>query len=91
MPPRLPIMAKTPFTLDTRPLLEATSAQAGLLATSRAFRSLGYPQLIEEELKLRKRDRGFTEAQLIESLVLLQTLALPPDRPVSLAIENTTH
>ena len=74
MPPRLPLMAKTPFVLDQRPLTEATSAHAGLLATSRAFRSLGYPQLIEENLKVRKRRRGFSEAQMIESIVLLQTL-----------------
>ena len=67
-------MAKTPFVLDQRPLTEATSAHAGLLATSRAFRSLGYPQLIEENLKVRKRRRGFSEAQMIESIVLLQTL-----------------
>ena len=40
MPPRLATMAKSPFVLDTHPLQEATSAHAGVLSTSRAFRSL---------------------------------------------------
>jgi len=67
-------MAKTPFELDPRPLREATSAHAGVLATSRAFRSLGFPELIGTHLNLYRRRRGFTEAQMIESVVLLQTL-----------------
>jgi hypothetical protein len=72
MSARLPLLGKTPFVLDPRPLAEATSAHAGLLAASRAFRSLGIPGLVEANLPLRKRERGFSEAQLIESLVLLQ-------------------
>ena len=67
-------MAKTPFALDTRPLPEATSAHAGVLAASRAFRSLGFPQFIDSFLSLYQRRRGLTEAQMIESVVLLQTL-----------------
>jgi len=69
---RLPLMRKTPFVLDPRPLAEATSARAGLLAVSRVFRSLGLPGMIEANLPLRKRQRGFCEAQIIESLVMLQ-------------------
>lgn len=74
MPAHIDIMAKTPFELDPRPLHEATSAHAGILATSRAFRSLGFPELIDSHLALYRRRRGFTEAQMIESVVLLQTL-----------------
>ena len=69
---RLPLLHKTPFVLDPRPLAEATSARAGLLSVSRAYRSLGLPAMVEANLPLRKRQRGFSEAQLIESLVLLQ-------------------
>jgi hypothetical protein len=43
MATRIPLMHKTPFVLDKRPLREASSPHAGLLATSRAFRSLGLP------------------------------------------------
>ena len=67
-------MEKSPFVLSTEPLKEASTAHAGLLASSRAFRSLGYPQLSEDHLKLHKRQRGFSESQMIESIVLLQTL-----------------
>ncbi|MBM3840311.1 MAG: hypothetical protein FJ398_25710, partial [Verrucomicrobia bacterium] len=59
----LPLLHKTPFILDERPLLEATSAHAGLLSVSRAFRSLGLPDLIKANLTLRQRQRGFEEAQ----------------------------
>jgi len=65
-------MRKTPFVLDPRPLAEATSARAGLLGVSRVFRSLGLPGMIEANLALRKRQRGFSEAQIMESLVMLQ-------------------
>jgi len=71
---RTPLLSKTPFVLDPRPLTEASSPNAGLLATSRAFRALGLPGLIEANLPLRKRNRGFTEGQMVESLVLLHTL-----------------
>ena len=74
MSARLPLLHKTPFVLDPRPLHEATSPHAGLLSISRAFRALGLPDLIAANLPLRKRQRGFSEAQLIESIVLLQTV-----------------
>ena len=74
MPARLPTMCKTPFVLDTRPLPEASSAHAGALATSRAFRSIGFPDLIGTHLQLYARRRGFSEAQMIEAIVLLQTI-----------------
>jgi len=71
---RLPLLHKTPFVLDPRPLFEATSPHAGLLSVSRAFRSLGVPALLAANLSLRKRQRGFSEAQLVESITLLQAL-----------------
>lgn len=74
MSARIPILKKTPFVLDPRPLTEASSAHAGLLATSRAYRSLGVPDLIAAQLKLRKRQRGYSEGQMIESLILLHTV-----------------
>ena len=74
MSANLPLLKKTPFVLDPRPLTEASSPHAGLLATSRVYRSLGVPDLIAAMLKLRKRQRGYSEGQMIESLVLLQTV-----------------
>jgi hypothetical protein len=74
MSARLPLLHKTPFVLDERPLHEATSAHAGLLSVSRAYRALGLPGLIGANLPLRKRQRGFSEAQFIEAIVLLQAV-----------------
>lgn len=74
MSAHIPLLNKTPFVLDARPLTEASSPHAGLLATSRAFRSLGVPDLIAAQLKLRKRQRGYNEGQMSESLILLQTV-----------------
>src|SRR5438094_7934655 len=74
MAARLPLLHKTPFVLDARPLLEATSPHAGVLSIPRASRALGLPQLIGANLSLRKRQRGFSEAQFIESISLLQAV-----------------
>jgi hypothetical protein len=74
MPARLPLQNKSPFEIDARPLEEMSSSRAGLLATSRAFRSLRIPGLIEANLPLKARQRGFTEGQFVEAIVLLQTL-----------------
>jgi hypothetical protein len=73
MSARIRTQYKSPFEIDARPLEEMSSPHAGLLATSRAFRSLGLPALIAANLKLKQRQRGCDEAQYIESVVLLQT------------------
>jgi hypothetical protein len=74
MSARLPLQAKTPFVLDPRPLEEASSPHAGALALSRVFRSLELPALITANLALKQRQRGFDEAQMIETIVLLQVI-----------------
>ena len=74
MSARLPILHKTPFEFDPRPLGEASSPHAGALCVSRVFRSLRVPDRIAANLKLRKRRRGFVEGQMIESLVVLQAI-----------------
>jgi len=73
MSARIPTQHKSPFEIDPRPLDEMASPHAGLLATSRALRSLKIPDLVAANLKLKKRDRGCSDGQYIESLILLQT------------------
>ena len=73
MSARIPTQYKSPFEIDARPLDEMSSPHAGLLATSRAFRSLAIPGLIDAHLQIKQRQRGFDEAQYIESVALLQT------------------
>jgi hypothetical protein len=73
MSARIPTQQKSPFEIDPRPLDEMASPHAGLLATSRALRALHIPGLVAANLKLKQRDRGCSDSQYIESLVLLQT------------------
>ena len=70
----LPLMRKTPFVLDPRPLEEATSPHVGRLAISRVYRSLGVPALVAANLHLRQRQRGHPEGPMMESAVLLQAV-----------------
>jgi len=73
MSARIPTQRKSPFEIDPRPLDEMASPHAGLLATSRALRSLRIPDLVAANLQLKKRDRGCSDGQYLESLILLQT------------------
>ncbi|MBZ5672514.1 MAG: IS1380 family transposase [Acidobacteriia bacterium] len=84
MAARLPLLHKTPFVLHEQTLQEATSPHAGLLSVSRVYRSLGVPDLIAANLRLRKRQRGFMEAQFVESIALLQAVGgeCPEDMPL---------
>lgn len=66
-----PLQEKTPFAIDVKPMEGLLTARAGLALFSRAFRSLGAPRLCEEQVRVKRRDRGFTAGQQVESLVLL--------------------
>jgi hypothetical protein len=88
MPARIPVLDKSPFALDPRPLEEMGSAHAGLLATSRALRSLNLGGLVAANLPLKNRQRGFSEGQMVESLVLLQTLGGDCPEDISLLAED---
>jgi hypothetical protein len=74
MPVRLPVQSKTPFHIDPAPLQEMGSPHAGLLAASRALRSLSIPVLADLNLGLKTRQRGLTGGQFVESILLLQIL-----------------
>ena len=74
MPARLPIQSKTPFHIDSKPLDEMGSSHAGLLAASRALRSLGLPVLADLNVQVKSRNRGLSPGQFVESIILLQTV-----------------
>ncbi len=88
MPARIPILNKSPFAIDPRPLREMGSAHAGLLSVSRALRSLHLGGLVEANLALKSRQRGFTEGQMVESLVLLQVLGGDCPEDISMLAED---
>ncbi len=66
-----PLQEKTPFAIDAKPMEGLLTAQAGLAAFSRAFRSLGAPKLCDGLVGIKQRSRGFTVGQQVESLVVL--------------------
>jgi len=68
---KTPLQEKTPFAIDVKPMEGLLTAQAGLAAFSRAFRSLGGPKLCDEHVRIKERSRGFAAGQQVESLVLL--------------------
>ncbi len=73
MRPPTPLQNKTPFAIDRHPLQGTTTARAGLAAVSRALRSLSLPGQADANLHIKKRDRGYTAGQFVESLVMLHT------------------
>jgi len=84
MPARLPVLAKSCFVLDPRPLQEPASPNAGVLSVSRVYRSLKIPDLVAANLQFKQRQRGFEEAQMMEAILLLQTVGgdCPEDMPL---------
>jgi hypothetical protein len=70
----IPVLQKTCYAFDPRPLEEMSSPQVGLLASSRVSWSLGLPALIASNISIMQRQRDLLEGQLIESMVLLQTV-----------------
>src|SRR3972149_10880256 len=68
---KTPLQEKTPFAIDAKPMEGRLTARAGLAVISRAFRSLGAPALCDAQVRIKKRERGFTVGQQVESLVLL--------------------
>jgi hypothetical protein len=68
---KTPLQEKTPFAIDAKPMEGLLTARAGLAAFSRAFRSLGAPNLCDEHVRIKERGNGFTAGQQVESLVLL--------------------
>ena len=60
---RIPTQYKSPFEIDARRVHEMSSPHAGLLATSRAFRSLGTPGLMAAHLQLQQRQVSVRSTQ----------------------------
>jgi hypothetical protein len=71
MRPATPLLSKTPFAIDPRPLSGATSARAGLAALSRVFRSVKVPGGVAANVAVKQRQRGYEAAQYVEGLALL--------------------
>ena len=66
-----PTEAPLLFEVDPEPLLETLTALGGMPLVVQAFRSLGLPQSVREQVRVKARERGYDEATFVESFVIL--------------------
>ena len=62
------------FEVDPEPLPEVLTALGGVPLMVQAFRSLGLPALVKEHVQIKERQRGYDEATLVESFVILNAV-----------------
>lgn len=59
------------FQIDPEPAQESLTALGGMPLVVQAFRSLGLPGSVKRHVRVKERQRGYDEATLVESLVVL--------------------
>jgi len=62
------------FTIDPEPIEETLTSWGGTPLLLQAFRSLGLPRSVGQHMHIKQRDRGFDEASMVESFVVLHAL-----------------
>ncbi len=68
----LPSLSSLPqLEIDPEPTQEVLTSFAGLSLVAETLRALGLCQSVERNLHLKERQRGFSEAQMVQSLVML--------------------
>jgi len=74
--PRKPSPTESPllFEIDPEPLKETLTAWGGVPLVVQAFRSLGLPASVQRQVHIKERDRGYDEATMVESFVVLNAL-----------------
>jgi hypothetical protein len=60
-----------PYTVETVPDGDGLTSRAGLPLVLETMRALGLPWVIREQVRIRERQSGYTEAEKIEALILL--------------------
>ena len=59
------------FTMDPEPAPERLTALGGIPLLVQAFRSLGLPGSVQRHVRVKERQRGYDEATMVESFVVL--------------------
>jgi hypothetical protein len=74
--PKRPSPTASPllFEIDAEPLQETLTAWGGVPLAVQAFRSLGLPASIGRHVHVKQRERGYDEATMVESFVVLNVL-----------------
>jgi hypothetical protein len=66
-PTESPLLLK----LDPEPAPETLTALGGMPLLVQAFRSLGLPASVKRQVRIKQRQRGYDEATMVESFVIL--------------------
>src|SRR5664279_5920259 len=74
--PRNPSPTESPLLFDIadEPLEETLTALGGVPLVVQAFRSLGVPASVRQHVQIKQRDRGYDEATMVESFVVLNAV-----------------
>jgi hypothetical protein len=74
--PKKPSPTASPllFEIDPEPLAETLTAWGGVLLVVQAFRSLRVPASVQRHVHIKQRERGYDEATMVESFVVLNAL-----------------
>src|ERR1035437_4376786 len=62
------------ISIDPEPIPETLTAMGGVPLLVRAFRCLGLPARVREQVNVRQRERGLDEAEMVESFVVLNAM-----------------
>ena len=62
------------FEISAEPIPETLTALGGVPLLVQAFRSLGLPARVREHVRIKERDRGYDEATMVESFVVLNAV-----------------
>jgi hypothetical protein len=62
------------FEIDPEPVPETLTALGGVPLLVQTFRSLGLPAQVREHVRIKERERGYDEATLVESFVVLNAV-----------------
>jgi Transposase DDE domain group 1 len=66
-----PSLPSVPLTIDPEPSPDVLTSFAGLSLVAQTLQSLGVLESVQRNVQIKSRQRGFTEAQLVQSIVLL--------------------
>lgn len=62
------------FDIDPEPIPEMLTALGGVPLVVQTLRSLGLPALVREQVRIKERERGYDEATMVESFVILNAV-----------------